>query len=122
VKTASLAVLSAVLSALGLWFQDWRQERSLDSRRRRVLNEANDYVAFLKEWLAVQGTASPEEAGLARVQVSEELREMYQRVAKVKPAEAAGEGRNFNLRRALLLHRLPTSTRARVLQVLSTSP
>ncbi len=65
-KTASLAVLSAVVSALGLWFQDWRQARTLDSRRRRILNEANDNVAFLKEWLAVQGTASPEEADLAR--------------------------------------------------------
>lgn len=113
---ALLLVLSAVLTAWGLWFQDWREDRSLESRRQRVLKQANDQVAFLKEWLAVQESTSPDDAKLARAEVSAELKEVYQRVNNLKYVEDRDDGRTFNLRRVLLFHLRPASPLTRILQ------
>ena len=114
-ENALLLVLSAVLSALGLWFQDWRNKRSLESRRQRVLREANDHVVFLKEWLAVQSSASPDEVERARVQISTELREVYEQVADVRRSEDDLDT-TFGLRQLLLLHLRPIEARTRLMR------
>lgn len=107
-----VTITTALVGALALWFEDWRERRSIDATRQRILRDAKDEVAFLKEWLTVQESLNSAEAELARVEVRTQLARIYRRVAVLDTVEPTDN--LSGVRRLLLLHLSPTDLRVRV--------
>ena len=110
-------VLTALFGIFGLWFQDWREDRSLETRRRQVISEANEHVCFLKEWLALGVLSSEENAVSPKAKVRGELDRIYNSVASLSlAAEQPGMTAVLTLRRALLLDLNTSRVIARILR------
>lgn len=102
-----IPVVTAVLGALGLAFQDWRQRRSLAGRRKFALEDAGRQVSFAVAWWNArkQLADSPEAMQEATNRAVAWLEEASALVANSQPLPSE-ERRPAMLRRLLLLYEL----------------
>jgi hypothetical protein len=115
-------LVTALLTALGLWFRESRQRRNRQGASRQALNQAHDQVAFIEAWLRTyQQLASPEQHEQARQRALSDLQEAYAHVDQTLVAVRSHRQR-LTVRRVLakllLLDSKPRTTAARVLGVM----
>jgi hypothetical protein len=101
-------VLTAVLAALGVWFQEWREQRNDLARQRRTRIEAAEMVAFLDKWLALQQrVCSEQEYAEVQRRARSDLEQLYAELSlqrtQLQPSRAR-DALSF-VKRALLLYR-----------------
>jgi hypothetical protein len=108
IATAVLVpIVTAILGALGIAFQDWRQRRSQVGRRRLALEDASRQVSFAAEWLNTRKLLadSPEALQEATARAGAWLEEASARVQAATPPPI-GERPPVTLRRLLLFYPL----------------
>jgi hypothetical protein len=100
-------VVTAILGALGIAFQDWRQRRSQVGRRRLALEDAGRQVSFAAEWLNTRKLLadSPEALQEATDRAAAWLEEASARVQAATPPPVGGRP-PVTLRRLLLFYPL----------------
>jgi hypothetical protein len=111
VVTIAVAVLvpvvTTILGALGLAFQDWRERRSEVGRRKQAFEDAGRQVAFAAEWWNARKLLvdSPEAVKEATTRAVGWLEEASALVAKSKQV-AVEEKPTITMRRLLLVYPL----------------
>lgn len=108
IATAVLVpIVTAILGALGIALQDWRQRRSQAGRRRLALEDASRQVSFAAEWLNTRKllAESPEALQEATARAAAWLEEASARVRAATPPPI-GERPPVTLRRLLLFYPL----------------
>jgi hypothetical protein len=98
-------VVTAILGALGIAFQDWRQRRSQAGRRKLALDDASRQVSFAAEWFNTRKLLadSPEAMQEATLRAAAWLEEASARVAESTPPPT-GEKPPITLRRLLAFY------------------
>jgi hypothetical protein len=101
-------VVTGVVGALAILFQDWRVRRSRAGRRKLALEDATRQVAFAAEWWKARQSLDPSSEALhrARAGAFAWLDEASALVAGAEPPPLHEKESRVSLRRLLLLHPL----------------
>ena len=92
--------ITAIITGLGLWFNEWMKERDEAHRRLQAINEETAHLGFLKSWLeAQQLVGDTSELGEVRDQIRQELTETRARLQGAFSSRA-DTGGGTTLRRA----------------------
>jgi hypothetical protein len=100
-------IVTAVVGAMAIQFQDWRAHRSLAAQRRQAIEEASQQVGFVTEWWQASQLLLKDSPVLKDVEaralswLEEAGRHAASAVAQAKP-----ERQRVTVRRLFLLHPL----------------
>ncbi|HEU5087641.1 MAG TPA: hypothetical protein VFT99_09355, partial [Roseiflexaceae bacterium] len=101
-------ILTALLGALGIYLQEWREQRDARSLRLGMRSEASDYVGLLVKWLDAQQRVCSESEYLdAKQRVRQELDRLYTAFSAEPPVKQTldAQAAQTFVQRALLLYR-----------------
>ncbi len=77
-------LVTTVLGAGGLWFQEWRQGRDQSFQRKQMRTEAEETIEFFEKWVKAQESlCSPEEFEQVKTHARAELDKAYQRLVEM---------------------------------------
>ncbi len=107
-------VVTTIVGVLGAMFQDWRENRTQERKRKSALEEARLQVSFAADWWNAESliSSSPERMAKVGTQAARLLEDASEKVASVQDSVAvrtnsvAASGDSISIRRLLLLYKL----------------
>ena len=106
VATVLVPVITAIIGALGVLWQDWRQRRSLAARRKLAFEDAIRQVSFAELWWRAKQSIAPSSGDAGQDTTADPLSFLdnaLRLVKSVEPPRFDQDARSL-LRRLLLLY------------------
>lgn len=118
VATVLVPVITAIIGALGVLWQDWRQRRSLAARRKLAFEDAIRQVSFAEQWWRAKQSIAPSSGDAGQDTTADPLSFLDNALRLVKSVEQPRFDQDARplLRRLLLLYGFQRRA-ARILRV-----
>jgi len=118
VATVLVPVVTAIIGVLGVLWQDWRQRRSAEARRKLAFEDAIRQVTFAEQWWRAKQSIAPPSGDSGQDTAAEPLSFLDNALRLVRSVEEPRFDHTPQpiLRRLLLLYRLQQRS-AKVLRV-----
>jgi len=106
VATVLVPVITAIIGALGVLWQDWRQRRSLAARRKLAFEDAIRQVSFAEQWWRAKQSIAPSSSDSGQDTTADPLSFLDNALRLVKSVEQPRFDQDARplLRRLLLLY------------------
>lgn len=124
IAPAATAVVTALVAALGVAINDWRQRRNTATRYRQTIADGSQLLGFVRDWMATQEKViDPEDVQRLKAEVRQTTEHIYREVERAERMHLAAEAERQNRKKAstrvsfrgvLLLGIVPSSPLRRV--------